>query len=366
MAHTPDHAQRLLRELVPHLPAAARQVLDRKCYHDPGFCDRFLAYTEDLIFREPAAGLAVARVTPRLTRILLANKGDRARQSNLARLVRALGLVGTAYRCVGRPDEAERRYREALRVCDREAASPRCRAKLYLRWAMLRIHQKRFADASRFIEQALAIFEAEMSEKWIGAALVTRGIVLHATGRCPEAAALLSEELGRHRLTDRVEFSATCNLAYAILGLDDPEALDRVLEHSAKARRLAGPRQSVQKSRLYWTEGTACIRRGRTDDGERRYRKALAGFRKFGAVYEAALVALDLSKLLRFAGRWPELEELAAETFGHFRTLSEDVEALAALRLWLDASRERGLTEDLLSDVKTRLEARARRHLPAG
>ncbi len=365
MPHTPDHARRLLRELEPHLPKAARQVLESDRYHDPGFCDRFLAYTEDLIFRQPAAGLEVARVTPRLARIILLNEGDLDRRRNLARVVKAQGLVGAAYRSVGRPDEAERRYREALRICDREQVSPLCRGELYLRWATLRTRQKRFAEAAGFVDQALEIFKSEGSERWIGTALATRGIVVAATGRSAEAAALLSQVLGRHRLTPRVEFSATCNLARSVLELEDPDALDAVLEHSGKARRLAGPRQSIQKSRLYWTEGTVCIRRGRTDDGERRYRKALAGFRKFGAVYEAALVALDLSKLLRFAGRWPELEELAAETFAQFQSMSDDVEALAALQLWLDASRERELSEDLLSDVKTRLEARARRHLPA-
>ncbi len=366
MAHTSDHARRLLRELEPLLPGAAWQVLERECYHDPGFCDRFLAYTEDLIFREPTPGLEVARVTPRLARIILAKEGPKARPSNLARLVRALGLVGTAYRFVGWPDEVERRYREALRICDSERVPPLCRAELCLRWATLRIRQKRFAEASRFIDDALAICEAEKSEEWTGTALAMRGTMLAGDGQFSEATAVLSQVLGRYKLTPRVEFSATGNLAYAILCLDDPAALDAVLEHSMRARRLAGPRQSVQKSRLYWTEGTACIRRGRTDDGERRYRKALAGFRKFGAVYEAALVALDLSKLLRFAGRWLELEELAAETFAQFQTLSDDAEALAALKLWLDASRERKLTEDLLSDVKARLEARARRNLPAG
>lgn len=365
MAHTPDHARRLLRELEPRLPGAARDVLERQCYHDPGFCDRFLAFTEDLIFREPAAGLEVARVTPRLTRIILTKEGPVATRSNLSRWVKALGLVGTAYRSVGQVDEAEKRYRAARQICDREHISPLCRAELYLRWATLRIRQRRFADASRFVEEALAIFQAEGNEKWIGTALAMRGAVLAATRRWPEAAAVLSEVLSRHRLTPRVEFSATGNLGYAILGLENPTALDEVLEHLKAARRLAGPRQSVQKSRLYWTEATACIRRGRTDDGERRYRKALAGFRKFGAIYEAALVALDLSKLLRFAGRWLELEELAAETFAHFQALSEDIEALAALRLWLDASRERELTEELLSEVKTRLESRARRNLPA-
>lgn len=360
MAHTPDHARRLLRELEPQLPGAARRVLERQRYHDPGFCDRFLAYTEDLIFRRPAAGLQIARVAPRLARILLAKEGPEARRDNLGRLVKALGLVGSAYRFAGQVGEAEKQYRAARRICDRESLSPRCRAELYLRWATLRNRQKRFAQASRFVDQALAIFEAGGDEKWIGIALATRGAVLAASGSWSEATAVLSEVLGRHRLTQRIEFSATCNLAYAILGLEDPEELDHALEHLRRARRLAGPRQSVQKSRLYWTEGTACIRRGRTDDGERRYLKALAGFRKFGAVYEAALVALDLSSLLRFAGRWLELEKLAAETCGHFQTLSEDVEALAALGLWLDASRERKLTEGLVFEVRSKLEARIR------
>ncbi len=117
MAHTPDHARRLLRELEPHLATAADEVLERECYHDPGFCDRFLAHIEDLIFR----------------------------------------------------------------------------------------------------------------------------------------------------LTPHVELSATGNLAQAILGLDDPRRLDEALDHLRKARQLAGPRQGVQKSRIYWVEGMALIRRGRTE-----------------------------------------------------------------------------------------------------
>ncbi len=362
MAHTPDHARRLLRELEPHLPADVSSVVDRECYHDPGFLDRFLNYIEDLIFRQPAAGLEVARVTPRLARIILVKEGPEESWRNQGRVVKALGLLGTAHRAVGQLDEAEQRYRAALEICTRERLSPQYKAELYLRWATLRNRQRRHADALRFINQALATFEARHAETWVATALATLGVTYGAAGRLTEAIAILSNVLSRRKLTLRIQVSVTMNLAFAVLGLEEPNALDEALGHFREARRLLGPRQSIQKSRLYWIEGLACIRRGRTDDGERRYRKALAGFLKFGAVYEHALVALDLSALLRFAGRWPELENLAADTFARFREQSADAEALAALRLWLDAAGERELSEELLLDVKSRLETRARRH----
>ena len=72
-------------------------------------------------------------------------------------------------------------------------------------------------------------------------------------------------------------------------------------------------------------------------------------------------MSLDLSALLRFAKRWPELEELAADTYGRFRDLHEDVEALAALRLWLEAARRRSLTEELISEVKETVRGRMTR-----
>ncbi|MCP3963013.1 MAG: tetratricopeptide repeat protein [bacterium] len=253
-----------------------------------------------------------------------------------------------------------------MRICERERLSPLHRIDLYLRWATLRNRQQRFGQALRFIDEATVISEAESDENWLAVALATRGVTYGAAGRLREAVATLSKVLANRRLTPQVELSATTNLARAILELDDPERLDEALIHLRNARRLLGPRQSVQKSRLYWIEGTACIRRGRTDDGERRYRKALAGFRKFCAVYEHALVALDISALLRFAGRWSELEGLAAETFARFQDMSEDAEALAALRLWLEASRERELNEALLSNVKATLEQRSRCNTPSG
>ncbi len=60
----------------------------------------------------------------------------------------------------------------------------------------------------------------------------------------------------------------------------------------------------------------------------------------------------------RFQKRWPELEELAADTCARFREIREDKEALAALKLWLEAAEARSLSEELLAEVKERVKAR--------
>ncbi len=157
MAHTPDHARRLVRLLERELRAdldARWRIFKEEKFDDPGFADRFLQFTEDLIFREPRAGLEVARLLPRYVWTVTA-QGPRGHRQRLERLVRAHGLVGTAYRAVAQPREAEKRYRVALHICNREGLSPACRGELFIKWAMLRNLQQRPADALQFADDAL-------------------------------------------------------------------------------------------------------------------------------------------------------------------------------------------------------------------
>ena len=108
---------------------------------------------------------------------------------------------------------------QALSFAAASALEPPLRkAELFLRWATLRNRHKRFGDALRLIDGAIAISEAENAESWIATALATRGMTYCESGRLSEAVAVLSEVLGGRRLTPRVEFSATGNLARAILG----------------------------------------------------------------------------------------------------------------------------------------------------
>ena len=45
------------------------------------------------------------------------------------------------------------------------------------------------------------------------------------------------------------------------------------------------------------------------------------------------------------------------EIYEQFRERRDDTEALAALKLWLDAVQARTLTEELIADLKERIEA---------
>ncbi len=362
MAHTQKHARRLLSELEPHLPDGAERVLESRSYWDPGFFDLFLEYTEELIFREPQAGLEVARVTARLVHTLPEGQTAKSRRQHRARIVRAYAVEGSAYRVTGRPDSAEERFRAAARLC-RGIGGPRsARAELCWRRAELRADQKRYDDALRLTAESVKLYQAAGDLEGVGVALAIRGLV-YALDRCfVEAVSTFSEALGTYKLPPRAEYSVTHNLGCALSEADNPD-LTMAENHLHRAKQMLGPRRSVQKSKLHWIEGMIFLRRGSAfvERGEQRLRKALAGFLKFQVPYEIALVSLDLSALLRFQKRWAELEELAADTHRRFRELREDGEALAALNLWLDAVRSRSLSEELISEVKSTLESRMRR-----
>ncbi len=361
MAHTQKHARRLLSELEPQLPGAAKRVLESRSYWDPGFFDLFLEYTEELIFREPRAGLEVARVSVRLVHTLPEGQTPKSRCEHGTRLVRAYVVIGSAYRVNRRHNSAEEQFRTAEQIC-RGAVLRAARAELCWRRAELRSDQRRYKEALKLTSEALRLYRATGDLQGVGVALAIRGMVYALDRRFARSVATLSEALGTYRLPPRAEYSATHNLGGALSEADNPD-LALAENHLHRAKQMLGPRRSVQKSRLHWIEGMIFLRRGSAfvERGEQRLRKALVGFLKFEVPYEIALVSLDLSTLLRFQKRWLELEELAADAYLRFQELREDTEALAALGLWLDAVRSRNLSEELISEVKTTLEARMRR-----
>ena len=365
MPHSDKHAKRLLREFQSKLPEATEQVLERPCYWDPGFCDLFLDLCEETTFNDPEAGLKLARLGPQLAQAVPEAPGPEGPRKHRERVVRGYLLLGSAYRAMTRYEEAENAYRAAFRLCDRRVSGS-CWAELDQRVAYLRACQGHFKKALKLVTRAEGRFKAAKNEIGAGTAAVIHGAILIQAEAFSQAVSVLSEALASCRLDPRSEYSATHNLADAVSKADDPDQLRGAVEHLQRARRLLSPRRSVQKCRLYWIEARILIRLGRMDQGEQRYRKALAGLIQFGVPYSIALVGLDLSALLRFAQRWPELEELAADTYRRFCELGEDEEALAALKLWLDAAQARTLTEELITEVKETVHGRMEHQSSAG
>ncbi len=348
-----------MRELESHLPDGAERVLEYQSYWDPGFCERFLERCRETIFDNPPAGLKLAEVAPRLARSVPEDRGAQGRRKQRERIVRAYILLGHALKEVGRPTEADTAYQEAFRICQEEKISASIRAFLHLKLAVLRSCQKRYQEALRLTSEATEMYRTEKDLEGEGIALATLGMVHIDLRLFDDAVSVLTMALSKYRLNHRAHYAACGNLAFAVSEAVNPD-FDAALKHLRRARQILGPRRSIQKSRLYWIEGSILNRCGLTERAEHRWRKAQAEFVKFQAPYEVALVGLEISTLLRFQKRWPELEHMAADTYRRFNELREDNEALAALKLWLEAAQDRTLSEVMIAEVKAKLEERMR------
>ena len=367
MAHNTEYAQRLLREL--DLPANAVQILENPKYADPGFADAYYEHCEEVLFHAPEDALKLAGFALRLAYLLPEGTDPESRQTHQELFVRAYWIMGSAYRKFGRMAEAEGPYRKALRI---KGISDSVKAALYLRLAVLRVSQKRYGDALKLIDQAEAIYRAAKDSKGLGHVFITRGYTYNESGRFAEAVPEFTRALSKINPhldpeSGRFHYSATHNLGFAIAECPSPEAVGIAQVHIRKARGLlGGQRRSVPRYKLYWIEGKALIKLGSTQLGERRFLRALKGLLTLGALFEAALVCLDLSGLLRDEERWDELGVVARDTFDRFEQLSADSEAIAALSLWMGAVKARQLGDTLISEVRAQLSDRMRRQPPAG
>ncbi len=85
---------------------------------------------------------------------------------------------------------------------------------------------------------------------------------------------------------------------------------------------------------------------------------ARRGFVRLDLPYEIALVSLDRAALHGLFGEWEDLEDLAADTFARFCELAADVEAIAALSLWVEAVEARRGVRAAIDAAREVLEAR--------
>ncbi len=146
MAQSEAWARRLLREL-----KSPRELLQRRRYRTSVFLGLFLDHVEEQTFRNPRAGLKLARFGPRLALLVPEAPGIEGRREHRENLARAHLVLAGAYRAAGRDDAAESEYEQATKIADSEALSPIARADLSLRLATRgrrdRLTRQRCAEA---------------------------------------------------------------------------------------------------------------------------------------------------------------------------------------------------------------------------
>ena len=364
-----DYAKRLVAKL--DLPDEAELVLDCPSYWDETPCRLFFERCEELAFHTPQQAVKTAEIAPRLAETVREENNPDGRRKRRELLVRAHTILGSAYRAVGRHYEAEQTFARALRL-GRAGIGLEIQALLHRRIAYLRAAQNRLAEAIDFANLAVKISQHPNA---VAAAHTARGYVNVKLGRYSDGVRDLGMALSIINPKQdpgmgeakRIRHSAVHNLAYAISQSPSPESLGDVQFYLRQARKLVPHhRRSLPRYQLYWLEGMSLIKLGSGRRGERLFQRARAGFKEIGAIFELALINLDLSELYRDEERWPELAQLAEETFHIFRKLPADAEAIAALSLWMEAASAQQLENKIILRIKAGLCERMPRHTAVG
>lgn len=122
--------------------------------------------------------------------------------------------------------------------------------------------------------------------------------------------------------------------------------------------------RKIGLTRLVWLTGRVAAGRGRAQEAQKAFEQVRAEFAARGMGYDTALVTLDLALLHLQSGRTGEVVRLAKGMMEIFTSLRVSREALAALRLFLDAAHAGTATVALARDTIRHLEAAERTAAP--
>ncbi len=336
--------KRWLREL-RKLGEPGRVVHTEK-YWCTDFYPHYLELVEDIVYEEPRKGLPWARGAVTLA-VLIAEPQQRQR------LASAYAVLGSAELAAGDLQAAEEAFKVATRKA-RGLSEPE-QANVWQRLTHLRWLQGCRKDAEELSERAVAAHRTVNDRKRLSQALQKRG-VQRFLGHQEGALADLLEALELAEPGTRTYRAAIHNLATALaLGAHSPEALGSALQHIRQLRRATRLR-SIPGAKLLWIEGLVLGNVWATRRAEVVLKRARDRLAELGAAYAAVLAGLDLAALGLEDDR-----EIAAETLELAKRLGVEGEALAALKLWVDAVHGDGVEYTAREAARQALDACARR-----
>jgi tetratricopeptide (TPR) repeat protein len=208
--------------------------------------------------------------------------------------------------------------------------------------ASLRAGQRRFDEAVRLLNRAMAIFFRYRDDHLAGKSLVSLAAILTGAGQLAEAVPVLERAvtLIDPSLDERLLLVARHNL------IDDLAMLGRFVEAQGLYRRTRGlyrKNQDKDKAlnlRRLWIKGKIERGLGHEDSSESLFLAAREGFLAEDLPYEAALVSMELATLYAEQHRTAKLKQLATEVLSIFTSRHIYREALAAVILFVQAIRQ--------------------------
>lgn len=219
----------------------------------------------------------------------------------------------------------------------------------WLPWieAALRKDQRRFLQALKRIEEALALDRGELR----GEILITKSRIHSAVGKLEVASEALLEAaaLSDPSREPRNAFGLHFNLLVDLCQLQRPaEAELHLPQVQALAERLG---EELDLVRVVWLKGKVAAGLGRPREARAAFEQVRRFFQQRELVFNYALVSLDLALLLLEEGATAEVRSLSEEMLWIFRAQKVEREALAALRVFCDVARKEIATVDFAQRI---------------
>lgn len=329
-------AKALVAELTRH-PAERRLILihNHPRFHTWGVLEHLLDTSRQETSRDPQLGEELARLAIDLSDYLKPSSyGSEAIEDMRAR---AWAYVGNAHRIRFDFRQAEEAFDRALVHLQQGSREPWERAVyLDLRASLLRA-QRRFPEAMRLLNRALALFLSIGDRHRAGRTLISMDNVHHRAGQPEKGIPLVYRALDlidpaqEPKLLLAAQHNLIDNLADAGRYM---EAQRLLIQARPLYRRSDDPGHLI---RLHWVEGKIARGLGQPEKALALLLAARAGFIERDEAYEVAIVSLDLAGIYAEQGRGAEMKQLAEEMVPIFSSRQIHREALAALSLWRQA-----------------------------
>ncbi len=327
-------------------------------YRSLAFARAYLEHLDAL--RYDHASVAAKRVTVVLTDLIPALPGSA--KDRLALHCLALGIFGSARRHKAEFTSAAHAFRKAL-VLVRRAKMREETANLLIRASYLLKDFGQFERALVLLSEALVTFTRLGSRQDMGRVLVDHGMMHCYAGDYDGAILDLEQALGYLAGTNetlrRTHLAAYQHLAYAHEQLGDLEAAELWLARGAKA---CGSKHKVDQARLFWSQGLVAFQQASYLRAEDLLRTAQSVLASRESTIQVALITLDLLAALLAQGKHQEATELGSGMAQLVAKFRNNPWAEAALVELLRATVSGKLSQQLVSQAKSRLEDGASRH----
>ncbi len=335
-----------------------REVEDGDDLHTWGLCRLLLRKSREATFNDPARGVELANLALRVVRHLGAAYDP---GWVLELRARCFAALGNARRVLGELRSADDAFVKAEGCLARDTAGNlEVEAEILDLKSSLRRAQRRLGEALELVDRALALYRELGDAHGTGKSLLQKAKILEESGDLGGAIELLVQT-GREidpvreaRLFVYARFNLLCALILAERHGDAERLFPEVEAH------LRDAAQPLDLVRLRWVQGNIDLGLGRRGPAEAAFREVQREFLERRMGYDAALVSLDLARLLAAEGCTDDLKRLAAELMPVFESRDVHREAIVALLIFQRACEEERLTVELVQQLAAYLRRERR------